>query len=543
MIEENVQDPLSTNSNNSTTDTRRNENRSGISWWLVLLVSFSAYYFCAKFMLPSPSPNNALTPLWKSGDKARLEVYIARDKKSTQPTFVGSDIVWSEKDIIYDDSCQCHSIHLNVTISEQSLTTSSLILAAYLRKISPVGSFETSPFNTLVLQYPLLKSPTKKMVQQIGRNLLFDDDIQSPPSDSLCWYPNITIQFVSEFKSLPQALPPFMRQHMFIFPDHNGYLPPLYVNDFWNLREHCIPVDVLSPNVTLPLNINFECISFWRFQFATQFAASIKQQEDAYGIDTEDMKKLIGETNPILLLVTFIVTLLHTIFDILAFKNDVQFWRKKQVKDLQGLSIRSIFLNAISQFIIFLYLLEEETNWLILASVVFGIILDLWKIFKVIQITFKSFGIHIQFKQEYQNSLSRVYDDIALKYLSWIAIPLLLMYSIYSLLYQTYSGWYSFIIKTLVGFVYTFGFVMMTPQLFINYRLKSVAHMPWRTFIYKALNTFIDDLFAFVIRMPTLHRLACLRDDVVFIIYLYQWYLYPVDNKRANEFGQYEHDD
>eukprot|EP00962_Isochrysis_galbana_P054205 scaffold25732_cov95-Isochrysis_galbana.AAC.1 len=26
---------------------------------------------------------------------------------------------------------------------------------------------------------------------------------------------------------------------------------------------------------------------------------------------------------------------------------------------------------------------------------------------------------------------------------------------------------------------------MMTPQLFINYRLKSTAHMPWRTFMYK----------------------------------------------------------
>ena len=53
---------------------------------------------------------------------------------------------------------------------------------------------------------------------------------------------------------------------------------------------------------------------------------------------------------------------------------------------------------------------------------------------------------------------------------------------------------------------------MMTPQLFINYKLKSVAHMPWKMMTYKALNTFIDDLFAFIIKMPWLHRLACLRD-------------------------------
>jgi len=53
---------------------------------------------------------------------------------------------------------------------------------------------------------------------------------------------------------------------------------------------------------------------------------------------------------------------------------------------------------------------------------------------------------------------------------------------------------------------------MMTPQLFINYKLKSVAHLPWRMLTYKALNTFIDDLFAFVIKMPMLYRLGCFRD-------------------------------
>lgn len=56
------------------------------------------------------------------------------------------------------------------------------------------------------------------------------------------------------------------------------------------------------------------------------------------------------------------------------------------------------------------------------------------------------------------------------------------------------------------------GFIMMTPQLFINYKLKSVSHLPWRMMTYKALNTFIDDLFAFVIKMPTMYRLGCFRD-------------------------------
>lgn len=54
---------------------------------------------------------------------------------------------------------------------------------------------------------------------------------------------------------------------------------------------------------------------------------------------------------------------------------------------------------------------------------------------------------------------------------------------------------------------------------------------------YKALNTFIDDIFAFVIKMPTMYRLGCFRDDIVFFIFLYQRYIYAEDPNRVNEYG------
>lgn len=34
--------------------------------------------------------------------------------------------------------------------------------------------------------------------------------------------------------------------------------------------------------------------------------------------------------------------------------------------------------------------------------------------------------------------------------------------------------------------------------------------------------------------MPTAHRVACFRDDIVFLIYLYQRWLYPVDKSRID---------
>lgn len=68
----------------------------------------------------------------------------------------------------------------------------------------------------------------------------------------------------------------------------------------------------------------------------------------------------------------------------------------------------------------------------------------------------------------------------------------------------------------MITFISFKGFITMTPQLFINYKLKSVAHLPWRMLTYKALNTFIDDMFAFVIKMPTMYRIGCFRDGKVF---------------------------
>ncbi len=130
------------------------------------------------------------------------------------------------------------------------------------------------------------------------------------------------------------------------------------------------------------------------------------------------------------------------------------------------------------------------------------------------------------------------HDAVATTHLLYVVGPLMLGYAAYSYLHLLHKSYYSWVVSSLVGFVYAFGFVLMTPQIYINYRLKSVAHMPWKAMVYKSLNTFIDDLFAFVVKMPALHRAACLRDDLIFFVYLYQRWAYPVDLARVNEYGQ-----
>jgi len=299
----------------------------------------------------------------------------------------------------------------------------------------------------------------------------------------------------------------------------------------------------------LNLELSFSITTLMRWMLTAQMQQSLTAQAGMHGEDTmAEMRRMMVETSPWLLAVTAIVSLLHTVFDMLAFKNDITFWKNN--KSMKGLSFRSMLLNLFFQTAIFLYLADNDTSWMILFSSGVGLAIEVWKLRKAI----KSMSLQPQPgsrlpklvivpADSYALSETKLYDEEAMRYLSLAMYPLVVGYSLYSLAYDSHKSWYSWLLGSTVNFVYSFGFVLMTPQIFINYKLKSTAHMPWKTFMYKALNTFIDDLFAFIIKMPTMHRLSCLRDDFIFLIYLYQRWIYGVDSSRANEYGQVEQAD
>merc|ERR550532_1230730 len=269
----------------------------------------------------------------------------------------------------------------------------------------------------------------------------------------------------------------------------------------------------------------------------------MSDENDHEDDDQDSIKEAFLETNLYLLIITFVVSIVHSIFEFLAFKNDIQFWNNR--KSMEGLSVRSVFFNVFQSLIVLLYVLDNETNTLIKISCFVGLGIEVWKITKVSDVSIdpeqKVLGIFpkiiISDKADYDESGTKEFDRLAFKYLGMALFPLAFCYCIYSVIYNEHTGWYSFVLSSTYGFLLTFGFIMMTPQLFINYKLKSVAHLPWRMMTYKALNTFIDDIFAFVIKMPTMYRLGCFRDDIVFFIFLYQRYIYRVDHSRVNEFG------
>ncbi|XKL66053.1 hypothetical protein PGB90_009473 [Kerria lacca] len=365
------------------------------------------------------------------------------------------------------------------------------------------------------------------------------------------WHPNLTICLITDQTEWTQGMVPSpINEYIEFLSDEDQYKPVIFYNDFWNMKRDYHPINETVK--TLRLSLTYQPISLFKWQIylaqATRSKWSMNMYGDTDSSDSEDeeqdsLKEMLLETNPYLIAATVIVSVLHSVFELLAFKNDIQFWNNRE--SLEGLSVRSVMFNVFQSVIVFLYVLDNEANMIITISCFIGLLIEIWKINKVIDFSLdrqqKIFNLFpkiiIKDKGSYVESSTKEYDQLAFKYLSWILFPLLAGYACYSLLYQEHKGWYSWILNMFYSFLLTFGFIMMTPQLFINYKLKSVAHLPWRMMSYKFLNTFIDDIFAFVIKMPTMYRIGCLRDDVVFFIFLYQRWIYKTDPTRINEFG------
>ena len=224
----------------------------------------------------------------------------------------------------------------------------------------------------------------------------------------------------------------------------------------------------------------------------------------------------------------------HAIFKILAFKEDVSFWLESE--NLRYTSIQTVFFNIISEIIILLYLIDEDTSLIILVPRIFGLFIELWKLTRLFEMTWEF--PYFRLKEHVSDPLTREFDKKGSKFIMFVIIPVFVIYTSYSFFTKEYKGFYSFIIQSVVSLVYAIGFLYMFPQVYLNYKLKTVAGISGTVLAYKVVNTFVDDLFALVTRMPKLHLIACFRDDVVFFIWLYQRYIYKEDFSRANEFGE-----
>jgi hypothetical protein len=528
-----------------------------------------------------------IAPIWPEKSKLDITVTLSSSFVPTALKDTAKDmVVLQEKGFQFGNFSDKRSIDTTFTVPAEVQNNGTLWGHFYIGLTGSVldptlQSFD--PGSAYHFVYPMTQYIAKKKAKKTrsllgGKNATEADqgeeEVDEQPSGPIVsnfYHPNTSLSFIPStgVMSYPQAHPAvrhFLHMEATGARDGSGqnswYYPMLFVNSFWQLKAHMTQLN--STVKTLPLHIDLNNLADWQFKLMATIEMNSREQakQAAYGnpvpgggdgSEIEMIKEIFMDTNPILLGVTIVVSIAHLILETLAFGSDIAHYRKK--KDNVGISVRSILANVFMQTVIFLYLVDQSqnTSWMILGSQAIGILIELWKITTIVNVRLRPGGpgswlpYQIIFEDKYKLSeteeKTKEYDQIAFKYMYVAGVPLLIAYAVYSLVYETHKSWYSYIIATLVGSVYAYGFLMMVPSLYINYRLKSVAHMPAKAMMYKFLNTFIDDLFAFTIKMPFLHRLATFRDDIIFFIYIYQRWAYKIDYTRVNEFGQGGDDD
>lgn len=252
-------------------------------------------------------------------------MYIYVSKQPIQTKFDDKNLIASVYGIKFGEKLGSIQFETKLKVSTKS---DPLYLHLHLMKSGihpdPIKS-SFDPLNGIYKRFALLrtmKRPPKKI------NLLENDaPLTSKNTDKddrvPYWYPAVTVNLVNYDELLDiSTIPPFARRFIYADRIRKQYYPIVYFNEFWELKNKRMPL--LDDEVhEVPLKISFSTTKMIFFQLMTQFDFAIKNQEKIYGEHNvfESIKKMFLESSPWLIAITFFVSLLHSLFDFLAFKN------------------------------------------------------------------------------------------------------------------------------------------------------------------------------------------------------------------------------
>eukprot|EP00747_Dinoflagellata_sp_TGD_P023406 gnl/TRDRNA2_/TRDRNA2_129779_c1_seq1.p1 gnl/TRDRNA2_/TRDRNA2_129779_c1~~gnl/TRDRNA2_/TRDRNA2_129779_c1_seq1.p1 ORF type:complete len:283 (+),score=52.19 gnl/TRDRNA2_/TRDRNA2_129779_c1_seq1:30-851(+) len=260
--------------------------------------------------------------------------------------------------------------------------------------------------------------------------------------------------------------------------------------------------------------------------------------------DVDSFKQLVGGSSPYKILIVYSVAILHLIFEYLAFSSDLQFWRTKT--SFEGMSSGSVCLQATINIIMFLYVQEQRQTKMVMYLIGGRFLLQLWKLGKLTTLRRSGSWPFVQWVNRGGTtaSLEELQDAQeaevrCMRYLMLVLLPVIGGFSAYRLIRHQFRSWYSWIVQSVAICAQAGGFVVMTPQVFMNYRFKTAEHLPWKALTYQAINTFIDDIFMLCIRMPEIQKYSVFRDDIVFVVLCIQRWMYR--KKPQDEDGDGSH--
>lgn len=190
--------------------------------------------------------------------------------------------------------------------------------------------------------------PKKKVVKT--KNLLSaantteEEEIEEVPAHRVInsfYHPNFTMSFIPDsgvmgYPSLHPAVKQYVQLDVSGSRDGTGlngwYYPILFVNTFWQLKSHMMELN--STVTRVPFHVDLNTQANWLFSIVSSIDEGNKQTQRQIanggplpaggdGSEFEMFKEILLDSNVYLLMTTAVVSVLHMVFEMLAFKSDI----------------------------------------------------------------------------------------------------------------------------------------------------------------------------------------------------------------------------
>lgn len=298
----------------------------------------------------NPIPQN-IAPIWPTNSTIDLSIYVSPSVAMPAFKSVKSEtLVLEEKGFTIWNWKENREIETSFPVSKEVQNNGTLWAHFYVALQGAALDPTARDYDVAKAYHfsrPLNHVLPKKKIHKT-KNLLAGSEgegMKEPdpgPIFASYYHPNFTLSFIPDsgvmgYTTINQAL----RQYVVLegtgardpSGQHSWYYPILFPNTFWQLRDH---MTELNNTVTrLPLHIKLNNLANWKFNLYATMDDSVKQtQRNAAtgtgpmpaagdGSEFEEFKRVLVDTNIYLLSTTAFVSILHMIFEGLAFKSDI----------------------------------------------------------------------------------------------------------------------------------------------------------------------------------------------------------------------------
>lgn len=295
-------------------------------------------------------PDN-VAPVWPTNSSLDMSIYVS--PSTVLPTFnaIPRDaLVLEEKNFTMGNYSDTREIDTTIKVPKEAQQNGTLWAHFYVgisgSQLDPLAK-DYSPEKAYHFLRPLNQYLPKRKTKKL-KNLLTDEDNAEEPEDDTpaiqivsYYHPNFTVSVVPDTGVQKfRMMAPAIRQHLELestgardITGQNGwYYPVIFLNKFWQLRSHMTELN--STVDTVPLRITLNNLQNWKFSLMASIDEGMKQNArqaatggpmpaGGDGSEFEVVKEILLDTSVWLLATTGVVSILHMIFETLAFKNDI----------------------------------------------------------------------------------------------------------------------------------------------------------------------------------------------------------------------------